>query len=97
MAILLLLIAFGATYAIMILPQQRKMRRHDELVAALVVGDEVLTHSGLYGTILGFEGENDEVMRLEIADGVVVSMARSAVTEVAVEETTDADEAGGEG
>jgi preprotein translocase subunit YajC len=86
MEFLVLLIAFGAAYAILILPQQRRVRQHDELVAALEVGDEVITHSGIYGTIVAFEGEQAEVMRLEVAEGVTISMARSAVTEVAVEE-----------
>jgi preprotein translocase subunit YajC len=89
MALLLLLIAFGAMYAIMILPQQRKLKKHEELVAGLVVGDEVLTHSGIYGTIIDFEGDQDEILRLEVAQGIVISMARSAVTEVAVEDTDD--------
>jgi preprotein translocase subunit YajC len=86
MAFLVLLLAFGAMYALMIVPQQRRVRQHEELVASLVVGDDVLTHSGIYGTIIAFEGDQQEIMRLEIADGVVISMARSAVTEVAVEE-----------
>jgi preprotein translocase subunit YajC len=92
MEILVLLIAFGAAYAILILPQQRRMRQHDELVAALEVGDEVITHAGIYGTIVGFEGDQEEIMRLEVADDVIISMARSAVTEVAVEEVDDAEE-----
>lgn len=79
-----LLILFGVMYAVLILPQQRRVRRHEELVAALEVGDDVLTTSGIYGTIVAFE--DDGAIQLEVADGVVLTMARSAVAEVAVDD-----------
>lgn len=84
--VIFIVVAFGAMYALMILPQQRRVRRHQELLASLVVGDEILCASGIYGTIRGFEGANDEIMQVEVADGVIVLMNRSAVSEVAVDE-----------
>jgi preprotein translocase subunit YajC len=89
MGLLIIIVAFGAMYFLMIRPQQQQRRMHEELVASLVVGDEVLTSAGLYGTITGFEGENDEVMRLEIAPDVVISMNRTSAIEVAVEDLAD--------
>lgn len=85
-SLIFLAVAFGAMYFILIRPQQQRVKEHEALVAAVEVGDEVLTSSGIYGTIVAFEGENDEILRLEVADGVAIAMARSAVTEVAVEE-----------
>lgn len=89
MSLILLVLLIGATYAILIVPQQRKLKRHEQLVSELVVGDEVITASGIYGTIIQFEGEVDEIIRLEVAPDVVISMLRTAVTEVAVEEAVD--------
>jgi preprotein translocase subunit YajC len=91
-SIIFLAVAFGAMYLVLIRPQQQRVKQHQALIAAVEVGDEVLTSAGLYGTIVGFDGDDDEILRLEIAEGVVVSMARSAVTEVAVEEPVDGDD-----
>jgi preprotein translocase subunit YajC len=91
-SIIFLAIAFGAMYFILIRPQQQRTRQHEELVRTLEVGDEVLTASGLYGTIVDFEGDSDEIMRVELAPEVIVSMSRSSVVEVAIDEATDADD-----
>lgn len=93
-SLIFLAVAFGAMYFVLIRPQQQRVKEHQALVAAVEVGDEVLTSSGLYGLIVGIEGDHDEILRLEIAEGVVVSMARNAVTEVAVEEPMSGDDEG---
>ena len=46
---------------------------------ALKNGDKVLTSGGIYGTIVGLEGE---AVQLRIADQVKVKVARSAITGV---------------
>ena len=85
MQIISLVVLMGLVYALLILPQQRRMRRHQQLVSGVVVGDEVLTSSGIYGTIVEIDPDEANVLRVEIAEGVVVSLDRSAVSEVAVE------------
>jgi preprotein translocase subunit YajC len=93
-SLIFLVVAFGAMYFVLIRPQQQRVKEHAALVNAVEVGDEVLTSSGIYGVIVGFEGDDDEILRLEVAEGVVVAMARNAVTEVAVEEPVGGDDEG---
>ena len=93
-SLIFLVVAFGAMYFVLIRPQQQRVKEHAALINAVEVGDEVLTSAGIYGVIVGFEGDDDETIRLEIAEGVVVSMARNAVTEVAVEEPVPGDDEG---
>ena len=50
--------------------------RQRDLLSALSSGDQVVTVGGMYGTIVGLDG--DEV-RLEIAPDVVVRVARRAI------------------
>ena len=57
-------------------PQRRQMVAHRSLVASLDVGDEVITAGGLYGTIRAIR---DDIVDLEIANGVVVRLARGAI------------------
>ena len=59
------------------------------LVSRLQVGDEVITAGGLYGTIRALR---DETIELEVADGVVVRMARGAIARPVELPTTTDDE-----
>ncbi|PPJ16828.1 preprotein translocase subunit YajC [Nocardia cyriacigeorgica] len=81
----------------------RRQKREAEKVAAmqdaLKVGDQVITTSGLYGTVVEAD---DTTVDLEIAEEVVTTWLRQAIREVRVddeaEETTgdtEADEAPG--
>jgi preprotein translocase subunit YajC len=83
-ALILLAVTFLLMWVLFILPQQRRMRAHQALVARLEAGDEVMTGSGLYGTITELD---DQVVHLEIAPGTTVRVARGAVARRLVEET----------
>ena len=74
---ILLLIPF-AMYFFMIRPQRRRMRETQELQRSIEVGDEVITTSGVYGTITGEDG--DSRFWLEIDDDVQIRIARAAIS-----------------
>src|SRR5689334_6194967 len=76
MALLFLPLMFLALWAIVILPQQRHMRAHQSLVSALHEGDEVMTTSGIFGTITAID---DEVLHLKVAPAVTLRIVRAAV------------------
>jgi preprotein translocase subunit YajC len=65
-----------AMYFLMIRPQRRRMKEQQMLQRSLSVGDEVITNSGIYGTITGEEGDR---FWLEIDDDVQIQIARIAV------------------
>ena len=77
MAFLPLIIIMGIFYVLLILPQQRRQKKTQEMVNALKNGDKVITTGGLFGTIVGLEGDS---IQLRIADQVKVKVLRSAVT-----------------
>ena len=64
------------SWFLFIRPRRRMMARQREVLGALSTGDQVVTVGGMYGTIVGLDG--DEV-RLEIAPEVVIRVARRAV------------------
>ncbi|MFF0544342.1 preprotein translocase subunit YajC [Nocardia thailandica] len=76
----------------------RKQKREAEKVAdmqqSLKVGDQVITTSGLYGTVI----EADETsVDLEIAEDVVTTWLRQAIREVRTDDTASTEaEAGAE-
>ena len=63
-------------YFLLILPAQRRQKKTNEMLAALKNGDKVVTNGGIYGTIVGLEGE---AVQLRIADQVRIKVARSAI------------------
>lgn len=55
--ILSLVIVFAIMYFFMMRPQQKEQKKKDAMLAALEVGDTVLTTSGFYGTIIDISGD----------------------------------------
>ena len=65
-----------AMYFLLIRPQRRRAKQQAEMQAALGVGDEVITTSGVYGFITG---EEDNLFWLEIDDDVQIRIAKAAI------------------
>ena len=70
---------FLVIYFLIMRPQQKKMKDHQEVLGKLKYGDEVVNTSGIIGKITGI---TDKVLTVEIADGVKVKMLRSQVASV---------------
>jgi preprotein translocase subunit YajC len=68
---------------LIIRPQRRRQQDAQRLLAEIGVGKEIVTAGGLYGTVMAVEG--DEV-RVEIAEGVEVRIAKRAVAGVISED-----------
>ena len=79
MELVILLVLMGALYAFMIVPQQRKMKAHQQLLRSLEEGDVVVTNAGIHGAIAEVE---DDVVWLEVAPEVELKIAKDAVTAV---------------
>jgi preprotein translocase subunit YajC len=78
--LLVLLVLF---WFLLVRPQRRRQLESQRMLDALAVGKEVVTAGGLYGTITRLE--EDEV-RLQIADGVEVRVAKRAIAGVLSED-----------
>lgn len=72
---------FFIFYFILIRPQQKRLKIHRDMLKSLQKGSKVLTTGGIIGTIMKFEG--DDIVVIEIAQGVKVRIARSAISELA--------------
>lgn len=84
---LILLVVMGLLmYVVLILPQQRRNREHQNLLASLEAGDEVMTNSGVYGFIAAIDGE---VVWLEVAEGIELKLSRTSVASKIAEPTDD--------
>jgi preprotein translocase subunit YajC len=75
-----LVLIFVIFYFLLIRPQQRKMKEHKAMVAAVKRGDRVVTSGGLIGVISRVVDDNE--VQLEVAEGVRVRVLRSGINDV---------------
>jgi preprotein translocase subunit YajC len=74
-------ILFALFYVLMIRPQQRRMKQHQAMVAALKRGDTVVLNSGVIGKVTRVD---DTEASIEIAPSTNVKVVRSMISEVRV-------------
>ncbi len=74
--IFILLIVVVGAYFLFIAPQRRKMRAQVNQQSQYEVGDEVVTKSGIYGTVRGKDGDRIQV---EIAQDTVIEIMNQAI------------------
>ena len=67
---------FALMYFIMIIPQRKRQKEHQQLVAELRKGDKVVTAGGIYGVI---ENTSEDSVVIKVESGVTMRVARSSV------------------
>ena len=67
-------------YFFLIRPQQKKVKDHQAMVAALRRGDEVVTQGGLIGKIT--KVKDDHEVEVEIAKDVRIRVVRATIAQV---------------
>ncbi len=70
------LIFLALMWFLLVRPQKERVRRQQQLVASLEVGDEVVTAGGIVGRIVSLD---DDEAHIEVAPGVVMRFLRLAV------------------
>ena len=74
--IIFLLLIFGVFYFLIIRPQRRRQKQHDELMQELKRGDKVITTGGIYGVV---ESLSDDSVVLKIESGATIRVSRDSV------------------
>jgi preprotein translocase subunit YajC len=80
-------------YFLILRPQQRKVKQHQEMIKTLRRGDTVVTNGGLVAKVT--KVVDDDVIEVEISDGVRVRQMRSMVTDVRAKGEPVKEESGG--
>ena len=66
----------GAFWLLILRPRQRQMAAHSALMGQLGEGDEVMTSSGIFGTV---DRIDDQTVHVTIAPGVTIKVVRGAI------------------
>src|ERR1700704_1979513 len=80
MSLLPFVAIFVIMYFLILRPQQKKVKQHQELVKNVRRGDTVVTSGGLVAKIT--KGVDDDQIEVEIADGVRVRQLRQMISDV---------------
>ena len=75
-----LILIFAIMYFLLIRPQQKKVKQHPAMVAALRRGDQVVTQGGLIGKVTKVKDDNE--IEVELAEGVKVRVVQSTIATV---------------
>jgi len=77
-----LILIFGVFYFLIIRPQNKKIKDHQEMVNNLKIGTKVITNSGIIGVVKDIDDKENQI-EVEISQGVIVKMLRNSVNDLA--------------
>lgn len=80
MSLLPFVLIFVIMYFLILRPQQKRVKTHQEMVKNVRRGDTVVTNGGLIGKVT--KVIDDDQIEIEIADGVRIRQMRQMVTDV---------------
>jgi preprotein translocase subunit YajC len=74
-----LVLVFAVFYFLLIRPQQKKAKDHQQMLGRLKKNDEVMTSGGIYGKVVAL---TDDVVTLEVAPNVRLRVHRPQISAV---------------
>lgn len=72
-----IILIFVVLYFLMILPQQRRQKKHLEMITGLKKGDRIVTGSGIYGIISNVK---ESSFMVKIAENVEIEIDKSSIS-----------------
>jgi preprotein translocase subunit YajC len=88
--LLIMMIGLGVVMFIMMRSQKRKIAQQRDVQESAEVGDEIMTTSGIFGTIVD-EDEDEGTVVVEIAPGTRIKMLRGGIARRVTEDDEDVD------
>jgi preprotein translocase subunit YajC len=80
-----LVLVFIIFYFLLIRPQQKKAKEHQQMLGKLKKNDEVMTSGGIYGKVTAL---TDNIVTLEVAPNVRIRVNRPQISAVLTGEKT---------
>ncbi|UCD63077.1 MAG: preprotein translocase subunit YajC [Candidatus Zixiibacteriota bacterium] len=71
-------IIFLIMYLMLIRPQRKKQKEHEQLLASLKRGDKVVTSGGMFGTIFAIDDDRNRVV-IKIGENVKMEFLKSSI------------------
>ena len=75
--LLFLVVIFGMFYFVMLRPQRKRQKEHQEMMQGLQRGDKVITAGGIYGTV---ESVSEDSVVIKVESGTTMRVNKASVT-----------------
>ena len=72
-----IILIFVVLYFLMILPQQRRQKKHMEMITSLKKGDRIVTSSGIFGIITNVK---EQSFMVKIAENVEIELDKGSIS-----------------
>jgi len=82
--LLLMVGVFAVFYVLLILPQQRRQKKWQAMLATIKSGDRVTTSGGLKGTVLSMK--DDAIVLRVPPDNIKIEVVKSSIVSLTTEE-----------
>lgn len=83
-----MILIFAVFYFLLIRPQEKKRKEQENLITSVKKGEDVSTTGGIYGRVTKIN-ESDATIMLEIADNVVIKIAKAAILDITSRKAQD--------
>jgi len=74
--LIFIVVLFGLMYFLMIRPQRRRQKEHQDFVEQLQRGDRVVTAGGIYGQV---ESVSEDSVVIRVESGATMRIAKSSI------------------
>ncbi len=75
--LIFVVLIFGLMYFVMIRPQRKRQKEHQQLIEELKRGDRVVTAGGIYGVI---ESISEDSVTIKVESGATMRVAKGSVS-----------------
>jgi preprotein translocase subunit YajC len=82
-----LILIFIFFYLFLLRPQQKKAKKHRDLLNSLKKDDRIITGGGLYATVSSVKGD---IVEARISDGVYVQIVKQLISTIITKEDEEA-------
>ena len=78
-SLVMIAVIFVLFYFMLIRPQNKRAKEHRALIGQVKVGDEVVTLGGMLAKVVHVD---DQYLKIQVTDGVEITIQRSAISAV---------------
>ncbi len=79
----MMILIVGIIYLLIMRPQQKKQKEHQQMLRNLKKGDRVVTMSGIYGTVANLD---EKIVLLQVDERAKIKISRQSVSQLSDEE-----------
>ncbi|MFK7973970.1 MAG: preprotein translocase subunit YajC [Rickettsiaceae bacterium] len=76
-----MVLIFVVFYFLLIRPQDKRRKQHASLVSSVKRGEEIVTNTGIFGTVTKIN-DSDNTLMIQIADDVEIKVLKTAVADI---------------